>query len=137
VSDYFGWRIDPFTKKPTRHLGLDITGHSGTPIYATGHGIVTRAEVSIFGYGRYVEVDHGFGYKTRYAHLRKITVKEGQKVKRGEVVGLMGNTGRSTGTHLHYEVRVNNRPVNPLYFYNMDLSPDEYHNMLEHYASIQ
>ncbi len=137
VSDYYGWRKDPFTHKPAIHYGIDLTGPSGANVNTTGDGVVSRAKRSLFGYGLYVEVDHGYGYKTRYAHLKKILVKQGQKVKRGEVVGLMGNTGRSTGTHLHYEIRVNNKPVNPVYYFDFDITAEEYDYMLDILASRQ
>ena len=133
ISDYFGWRIDPFTKKATIHHGIDFAGERGGNVYATGKGIVIKAGYSLFGYGRIVEIDHGFGYKTRYAHLDKIFVKEGDKVWRGDKIGLLGNSGRSTGPHLHYEVRINNKPVNPEYFFNNDISPEEYDKMITFY----
>ena len=136
VSDYFGWRIDPFTHKPSRHYGIDICGPANAKIYATGDGVVTRARGSVFGYGRYIEIDHGFGYKSRYGHLKEYLVAEGDTIQRGQVIGIMGNTGRSTGRHLHYEVRVNNKPVNPVYFYDTkDITPDEFDKMIKHYAS--
>ncbi len=131
ISDYFGWRKDPFTGKPSKHYGIDFAGPKGGNIISTGDGIVTKARYTLFGYGRVVEIDHGFGYKTKYAHLHKIKVKEGQKISRGEVIGLLGNTGRSTGSHLHYEVMINNTPVNPIYFFNDDISPEEYNKMLQ------
>jgi len=130
ISDYFGWRIDPFNKKATKHHGIDFAGNKGGKIHATGDGIIIRAGYSIFGYGRLIEIDHGFGYKTRYAHLDKLLVKEGERVKRGQTIGLLGNSGRSTGPHLHYEVRMNNVPVNPIYFFNNDISPEEYAKMI-------
>ncbi|MBN2520330.1 MAG: M23 family metallopeptidase [Bacteroidales bacterium] len=134
ISDYFGWRKDPFTGKPSKHYGIDFAGPKGGNIVTTGDGIVTKARYTLFGYGRVVEIDHGFGYKTKYAHLHKIYVKEGQKVSRGEAIGLLGNTGRSTGSHLHYEVMINNTPVNPIYFFNDDISPEEYNKMLQYYS---
>lgn len=135
ISDYFGWRKDPFNHKPTIHHGMDFAGPMGGEIVATGKGIVVAARHTLFGYGKVVIIDHGFGYKTKYAHLNKIIVKEGQKVNRGEVIGLLGNTGRSTGSHLHYEVLMNSRPVNPIYFFNNDISPEEYQKMREAYAN--
>ncbi|MFC2138606.1 M23 family metallopeptidase, partial [Bacteroidota bacterium] len=135
ISDYFGWRKDPFNKKATKHHGIDFAGEKGGEIYSTGDGIITKAGYSLFGYGRLIEIDHGFGYKSRYAHLDKIYVKVGEKVKRGQTIGLLGNSGRSTGPHLHYEVRMNNIPVNPIYFFNNDISPEEYAKMISFYKN--
>ena len=131
ISDYFGRRRDPFTGKPRMHHGMDFTGPVGTDIYATGDGKVTKAEFSHFGYGKEVVIDHGFGYKTIYAHLRKIEVEEGDEVSRGDVIGTLGNTGRSTGPHLHYEIRRNHRPVNPMHYYFNDITAEEYDEMIE------
>lgn len=135
VSSLFGYRRDPFTHQPRLHAGIDFVGPSGTPIYSTGDGIVITASYSSGGYGNQVVVDHGFGYKTRYAHLKEISVAEGGLLKRGQQVGTMGSTGRSTSTHLHYEVLVRNRPVNPLQYFN-DMSEAEYEMMLAN-AEIQ
>jgi len=131
ISDYFGWRLDPFTKRPTTHHGIDFAGQKGKNVIATGKGVVTVVRNSFLGYGRIVIIDHGFGYKTKYAHLQKILVKEGQKINRGHVIGTLGNSGRSTGPHLHYEVLINNKAVNPVYFFNNDISPEEYDKMLQ------
>jgi murein DD-endopeptidase MepM/ murein hydrolase activator NlpD len=109
---------------------MDFTGPVGTEIYATGDGKVIKAEFNHYGYGKEVIIDHGFGYKTIYAHLRNIKVEEGQKVKRGEVIGTLGNTGRSTGPHLHYEVRKHNRPVDPINYYFNDITAEEYEKMI-------
>jgi murein DD-endopeptidase MepM/ murein hydrolase activator NlpD len=130
ISDYYGKRRDPFTGRIRMHYGMDFTGPVGTDIYATGDGTVVKATYSNFGYGREVVINHGFGYKTIYAHLRNMKVSKGDKVKRGDVIGTLGNTGRSTGPHLHYEVRRNNRPVNPLYYYFNDITADEYDEMI-------
>jgi murein DD-endopeptidase MepM/ murein hydrolase activator NlpD len=130
ISDYYGKRRDPFTGKIRMHYGMDFTGPVGTDIYATGDGTVVKATYSNFGYGREVVINHGFGYKTIYAHLRSMKVSKGDKVQRGDVIGTLGNTGRSTGPHLHYEVRRNNRPVNPLYYYFNDITADEYDEMI-------
>ncbi|MFC2086652.1 M23 family metallopeptidase [Bacteroidota bacterium] len=136
-SDNYGWRIDPFSKRLAKHYGLDFAGPVESEIFATGKGIVTKSGYSIFGYGKFIEIDHGYGYKTRYAHLDKIFVKRGQPVKRGDVIALLGNSGRSTGPHLHYEVRINNKPVNPIYFFSDDdLSIEEFHTMIEFYSSF-
>ncbi len=129
ISSYFGSRNDPFTFLRRTHSGIDFVGPRNTETYSTAKGNVTLAKHSRRGYGNEVVIDHGFGYSTRYAHLNKILVEEGQKVERGELIGLMGNTGRSTGTHLHYEVRLYNRPVNPLYFFAEDLSPEEFEEL--------
>ncbi len=129
VSNYFGPRNDPFTNERRFHHGIDFVGPKGAPVYATGKGKVTRAEYSFFGYGNFVEVDHGFGYKTRYAHLNKVTVSKGDYVSRGQTVGTLGNSGRSTGPHLHYEVILRNKTVNPINYFN-EMSPDEYELMV-------
>lgn len=129
MSSPFGYRRDPFTKSGKMHTGLDFVGRYGTPIHATGDGLVVVAGGSSGGYGRQVVIDHGFGYKTRYAHMSSISVVEGERVKRGQEVGKMGSTGRSTGTHLHYEVLVKNRPVNPALYFT-DVSEEEYEAML-------
>ena len=130
ISDYYGTRQDPFNGKLRMHYGMDFTGPIGTDIYATGDGTVVKATYSNFGYGREVVIDHGFGYKTIYAHLRSMKVSKGDKVKRGDVFGTLGNTGRSTGPHLHYERRKNNGAVNKLYYYFNDITADEYDEMI-------
>lgn len=129
ISSYFGSRNDPFTLLRRSHSGIDFVGPRNTETYSTAKGNVTLVKHSRRGYGNEVVIDHGFGYSTRYAHLNKILVEEGQKVERGELIGLMGNTGRSTGTHLHYEVRLHNRPVNPIYFFAENLSPEEFEEL--------
>jgi len=134
ISDYFGPRKDPFTGKQTMHHGMDFTGPEGADIFATGDGEVIEADYSFFGYGNRVTIDHGYGYQTIYAHLKDIKVKKGQKVTRGDVIGTLGNTGRSTGAHLHYEVRLNNRPVNPINYYFNDITPEEYDLMIATYS---
>ncbi|MFO7842724.1 MAG: M23 family metallopeptidase [Bacteroidales bacterium] len=134
ISDYFGSRNDPFTGKRTMHHGMDFTGPEGSHIFATGDGVVVDAGYSFYGYGNRVTIDHGYGYVTVYAHLKDINVKEGQEVTRGDVIGTLGNTGRSTGAHLHYEVRLNNRPVNPINYYFNDLSPEQYDLMIATYS---
>lgn len=115
VSSPFGWRSDPMHGKARRHAGVDLPGHSRAEIYATGSGQV-RFAGWMGGYGRCIEIDHGGGLRTRYAHLADIAVRPGQFVSGGAVIGRMGSTGRSTGTHLHYEVRLNGVPVDPLRF---------------------
>ena len=113
ISSRFGWRIHPIRRTPEFHKGLDIANLPGTPVYATADGVVDYAG-RMGGYGRYVSIDHGYGFKTKYGHLRGILVKVGQKVKRGDLIATMGRSGLATGPHLHYEVRVLNKPVNPL-----------------------
>ncbi|WP_292268023.1 M23 family metallopeptidase [Butyricimonas sp.] len=130
VSSSYGYRMHPIYKTMKFHAGMDFTGAIGTPIYATGNGLVVESQFDK-GYGRHVIIDHGFSYKTMYAHLEKIVVKKGQTVKRGDVIGYLGNTGLSTGPHLHYEVRKNEKPVDPINFYFNDLSPDEFEKLVE------
>jgi len=122
----FGYRHDPFNGEFRMHTGVDLSGSVGEPIYATGNGKVVEVGFDFFGYGNFIIVDHGFGYKTRYAHLRSSLVAMGRIVKRGEQIAVMGNTGRSTGTHLHYEVIYRNSPVNPQNYYNRDIKAGEY-----------
>ncbi len=115
LTSQFGHRSDPFTGRRARHNGIDIPGPIGTPIYATADGTVGRAQW-VSGYGKYVEVEHGHAMQTRYGHMTEILVQPGQRVRRGDMIGLMGSTGRSTGSHLHYEVRIAGAPVNPIPF---------------------
>lgn len=131
VASGFGYRIDPVYKIPKMHAGLDFTASTGTPIYATADGIVKEAGFNTGGYGNYVVITHGFGYETLYAHMVRIKAKRGQKVKRGEVIGWVGSTGKSTGPHLHYEVHKNGTPVDPVYFFYNDLTPEEYDRLLK------
>lgn len=112
----FGVRSDPFRKASAMHAGIDLAGPVGTPIHATADGTVIRAGWNSGGYGNFIEIDHGRGIVTRYGHLSKVDVREGERVTRGEIIGKMGSTGRSTGSHLHYEVRIDDRPVNPIPF---------------------
>lgn len=114
ISSGFGPRKSPFTGRLTMHEGIDIAGPDGSAILATADGVITRSEYNKYGYGNLIEINHGYGYSTKYGHLKKRVVKIGDKVKRGQVIGYRGNTGRSKGTHLHYEVSINNVPVNPL-----------------------
>lgn len=130
LASGFGWRLHPIYHVNKFHEGLDFTAPTGTEIYATGNGIVESVEYSGRGYGNHIIINHGFGYKSLYAHMSKINVKKGDEIKRGNVIGLVGNSGSSTGPHLHYEVHVNNQKVDPInYFYN-DLTPEEYEKML-------
>jgi murein DD-endopeptidase MepM/ murein hydrolase activator NlpD len=131
IGSLFGYRTDPFYKVTKFHEGIDFTAAVGTPIFATGDGVVELAEYNIGGYGNEIMINHGFTYETRYAHLSRIKVKVGQHVKRGEIIGLMGNTGKSTAPHLHYEVHKAGVPMNPIYFFYNDITPAEYQAMLE------
>ncbi len=131
MASGYGMRIDPHYKTPAFHEGMDFTAPTGTPIYATGDGVIARADNRSRGYGNHVRIDHGFGYLTLYAHMSEIAAKPGQKVSRGEIIGYVGNTGKSSGPHLHYEVHKNNRPINPINFYFSDLSPEEYDLMIK------
>jgi len=130
ISSGFGYRIDPHYKIRKMHTGTDFAAPRGTPVYATGNGKVIKAESkSRGGYGKNIIIDHGYGYKTQYAHLNRLAVRLGQAVKRGELIGYVGSTGKSTSPHLHYEVRINDKKVNPIdYFYN-DLTIEEYEEM--------
>lgn len=131
VASGYGWRIHPIYKTEKLHTGMDFTSPIGTEVYATGNGTINKVEMNGRGYGNNIMINHGYGYETLYAHLSKIKVRPGQKVSRGDLIGYVGNTGTSSGPHLHYEVRKNNNPVNPVNFYFNDLSPEEYEKMLE------
>ena len=113
------------------HSGIDFTAKIGTDINATGDGVVTSVKVSRTGYGKHVIIDHGFGYKTLYAHLSAFKVSKGQKVKRGDIIGKVGNTGTSTGPHLHYEVIRNNKKIDPAHFFFNDLDYEQYQEMVK------
>ena len=126
----YGTRIDPIYKTVKFHSGMDFSANVGTPVYATGNGVVRKAGWEGL-YGNCIQSDHGFGYVTRYAHLSKIDVRVGQKVVRGETIGKVGTTGKSTGPHLHYEVMVKGQIVNPVNYYFMDLNADDYDRMVE------
>lgn len=132
----YGMRLHPIYKTMRMHEGVDFTADTGTPIYATGDGVVTRAERNRQGYGIMVEIDHGYGYTTKYAHMSEFKVRKGQKVSRGEVIGLIGNTGTSTAPHLHYEVIYNDRTVNPVYYFHNDLSPQEFEIIIERASRV-
>ena len=134
LSSSFGYRSDPFTGKTKRHSGVDFALKPGHPVYATGDGVVESVKFEFFGYGNSVVVNHGFGYKTRYAHLKSIGVAEGMKVKRGECIGVSGNSGRSSGPHLHYEVIYKDRHVNPANYYDLTITPEEYATMVQNIA---
>jgi murein DD-endopeptidase MepM/ murein hydrolase activator NlpD len=126
MASGYGYRSDPFTKIRKFHYGMDFTARTGTPIYATGDGVVYKADASLSGYGNHIEINHGYGYKTLYAHLSKYKCRPGQRVKRGDIIGYVGSTGRSQAPHLHYEVLKNGERVNPLNFYYGSISAKEY-----------
>ncbi len=127
----WGYRIHPIYKIRKFHYGMDFSAPTGTEIYATGNGTIILTKYSRRGYGNHIVIAHGYGYKTLYAHLSKILVKKGEKVKRGDVIGLVGNTGLSVSPHIHYEVHKNNKKINPVNYYFNDLSPEEYEKMIE------
>ena len=131
ISSYFGYRPDPIYKIEKFHSGMDFSANLGTEAYATGDGVVYDVERNEWGYGNMVILDHGYGYKTRYAHLLKPAVRKGQKVKRGQVIGYIGATGKATGVHLHYEVLKNDDQIDPINFFYQDLTPDEYDLILQ------
>ena len=132
MASGYGWRSDPFTKARKMHYGMDFTAPRGTPIYATGDGEITRADNNSSGYGKHIRIDHGYGYLSLYAHLSQYNVKPRQKVKRGDLIGFVGSTGRSEAPHLHYEVWKDKDRINPLNFYYGSLSPEEFENMLKY-----
>lgn len=136
LSSSFGFRSDPFTGKSKRHSGVDFALKPGNPIYATGDGVVEKVKYEFYGYGNQILIDHGFGYKTRYAHLKSINVVEGMKVKRGECIGESGNSGRSSGPHLHYEVLYKDRHINPANYYDLTITPEEYSTMVQQTAEV-
>lgn len=136
LASGFGMRIHPVYKVKKMHTGIDFAASIGTPIYATADGVVDQLEVSFSGYGKMIEIDHGFGYRTRYAHMHGFAVRKGQKVKRGDLIGYVGDTGLSTAPHLHYEVFVNGVHVNPVHYFFNDLNPAEYEKIIE-LASIE
>lgn len=130
LSSPFGYRIDPVYGGGENHGGQDFSMKKGTPLYATGDGVVESVNFSFNGYGNEVVIDHGFGYKTRYAHMNVISVAEGMKVKRGDCIGESGNSGKTTGAHLHYEVYYRGNRVNPMNFLDLDIPLDEYRAMV-------
>lgn len=131
MASGFGWRIDPVYKIVKFHEGMDFTAPVGTEVFATGDGVVESVNYSFKGYGNEIVINHGYGYKTRYAHLSRFKVRTGQKVNRGDVIGNVGNTGKSTGPHLHYEVLKNGQAVNPVYYYYNDLKDADFVQMIE------
>ena len=130
MSSGYGWRVDPIYGSSKFHEGLDFAASKGTDVFATGDGKVNIAGREK-GYGNCIDIDHGYNYVTRYAHLSEILVKPGEEVKRGQLIGKVGSTGKSTGPHLHYEVRYKDTPQNPVNYYFMDLTPEEYYEMIQ------
>ena len=126
LTSSYGYRNDPFHKGKRMHHGIDLAGQIGIKIYATGNGRVKVASFNSYGYGNEIIIDHGFAYESIYAHLDKIYVKKGENVKKGQLIGTLGDTGRSTGPHLHYEIRKNRKAVNPMYYFYENLSAPEY-----------
>jgi murein DD-endopeptidase MepM/ murein hydrolase activator NlpD len=131
LASGFGQRIHPVYKVKKMHTGIDFAAEIGTPIYATADGKVISVDVKFSGYGKLVEIDHGFGYRSRYAHMHEFAVRIGQNIKRGDLVGYVGNTGLSTAPHLHYEVLINGNQVDPVHYFFNDLSAAEYEKILE------
>jgi murein DD-endopeptidase MepM/ murein hydrolase activator NlpD len=131
VASGYGMRIDPVYGTPRMHTGLDFTAPQGTPIYATGDGVVITSESSYGGYGNHVVINHGYGYQTLYGHMVRIKAGLGQRIKRGQIIGWVGSTGKSTGPHCHYEVKVNGVFVNPVYFFSNDLNAEQYDRLLK------
>lgn len=136
LASGYGMRIHPVYKVRKMHTGVDFAAAIGTPIYATADGLVDKVEVSFSGYGKVLEIDHGFGYRTRFAHMHGFNVRYGQKVKRGDLIGYVGDTGLSTAPHLHYEVFVNGLHVNPIHYFFTDLNAKEYEKVIQ-LASVE
>lgn len=130
IASGFGMRIDPVYGTPKMHKGLDFTAPQGTPIYATGNGTVEIAGETGDGFGNHVLINHGYGYETLYGHMHQVKVRVGQRVKRGEVIGWVGSSGKSTGPHCHYEVHINGQEVDPVYFFYNDLTPEQFDRIL-------
>ena len=131
MASGYGWRTDPFTKVRKFHYGMDFSALKGTPVYATGDGVVVRADNRSSGYGNHIRIDHGYGYVSLYAHLYKYNVKKGQRVQRGDLIGFVGSSGRSQGPHVHYEIFKDDEKINPLNFYYGHLSPVEFDEIVE------
>ncbi|MFN2438066.1 MAG: M23 family metallopeptidase [Chitinophagaceae bacterium] len=131
IASGFGHRIDPIYKTIKMHAGLDFSAPQGTPIYATADGTVKIAEYSNSGYGNHVIINHGYGYETLYGHMVRIRARRGQRLKRGQIIGYVGNTGKSTGPHCHYEVHKNGQKLDPVYFFYNDLSPQQFDELLK------
>lgn len=135
IASGFGYRIDPVYKTVKMHAGLDFAAPQGTPIYATANGTVITAGNKGNGYGNHVIINHGYGYETLYGHMVKVKSSPGQRVTRGEVIGWVGNTGKSTGPHCHYEVHKNGNKIDPVYFFYNDLTPDQFDRLLKQAAA--
>jgi len=135
IASGFGMRIHPIYKIAKMHSGLDFTADIGAEVYATGDGVVQSIDDKLSGYGHHVMLKHGFGFETLYAHLSKVLVRPGEKVKRGQVIGYVGNSGTSTGPHLHYEVMKNGEKVNPVFYFYNDITPEQYEDLLERAAN--
>ncbi|HRH47982.1 MAG TPA: M23 family metallopeptidase [Panacibacter sp.] len=131
IASGFGYRVDPVYKVTKFHAGLDFTAPQGTPIYATADGVVKEADYNAGGFGNHVLISHGYGYETLYGHMYRIKAKVGQKISRGEVIGYVGSTGKSTGPHCHYEVHKGGDPVDPVYYFYNDLTPEQYDRLLK------
>lgn len=131
IASGFGYRVDPVYKTVKMHAGLDFAAPQGTPVYATANGTITTAGNSGDGFGNHVIIDHGYGYETLYGHMYKVKARNGQRVKRGEIIGYVGSTGKSTGPHCHYEVHKNDRPLDPVYFFYNDLTPEQFDRLLK------
>jgi murein DD-endopeptidase MepM/ murein hydrolase activator NlpD len=136
MASGYGMRSDPFTKARKMHYGMDFSAPRGTPIYASGDGVVVRADNTATGYGNHIRIDHGYGYESLYAHLYKYNIRKNQKVKRGDLIGFVGSTGRSEAPHLHYEIFKDGDRINPINFYYGSLTAEEFNKMLEH-ASLE
>ncbi len=135
IASGFGYRIDPVYKTPKMHAGLDFAAPQGTPIYATANGTVSMAGNDGTGYGNHVIIKHGYGYETLYGHMFRVKVRVGQQVTRGEIIGWVGNTGKSTGPHCHYEVHKNGNKLDPVYFFYNDLTPEQFDRLLKQAAA--
>ncbi len=131
MASGFGYRIDPVYKTTKMHAGLDFAAPQGTPIYATADGVVQTSGNTGNGYGNHVVINHGYNYETLYGHMVRVKARSGQKVRRGEVIGWVGSTGKSTGPHLHYEVHKNGNAIDPIYFFYNDLTPEQFDRMLK------
>jgi murein DD-endopeptidase MepM/ murein hydrolase activator NlpD len=135
IASGFGYRIDPVYKTTKMHEGLDFAAPQGTPIYATADGTITTAGSTGNGYGNHVVINHGYGYETLYGHMVRVKVSAGETVKRGQVIGWVGSTGKSSGPHLHYEVHKNNQKIDPIYFFYNDLTPEQFNLILKKAAA--
>jgi len=135
IASGFGYRIDPVYKTTKFHAGLDFSAPQGTPIYATADGTVTTSGSTGNGYGNHVVINHGYGYETLYGHMVRVKARNGQQVKRGEIIGWVGSTGKSTGPHCHYEVHKNGEKIDPIYFFYNDLTPEQFDLILKKAAA--